>query len=508
MLVHGVIAAMDNEAQSTLISAQAGALPPAWADSWGDPDPSVQAELTSIREGIEALAADIVFNDKSDLFGPLVHSSGLRSRPIHRWYYYKEGFSPLLPEKLVQALGVGTNGVVADSFAGVGTTALSLRQHPQIKQVIGIEYSPFAVFVGSTKLAAMSLDVESLRGHLERLEHGRLPSKPSAVPQLSAFNNPAIFSPDILADLLSFRDLVYRDGQLREGERQLFLLGIAAVVEDLSNVMKDGRALRILRGRNRRRQGLRPLAGAVDDPGVRATIMNQWRAMIEDIEEVADQPTTAQLSHIRGDARAITSLRDGQAKRVIADNSVGLHLYSPPYLNFLDYSEVYKLELWFLEMVADQKSFRILREGTLRSHPSIQFPERPRVDDASKVFSVIDAITKFLTANLSRPSIGPVPGQYFADMYEVLKQQLRTLEPGGSIACIVANSTLSRRLKDSQGRKEVWRMPILTDVILARLAEAAGFVDVQIWGARSIQAKNVNSGHARESIIIAKKATA
>ena len=255
-------------------------------------------------------------------------------------------------------------------------------------------------------------------------------------------------------------------------------------MEDLSNVMKDGRALRILKGRNRRRQGLRPLVGALDETGVRATIINQWRAMIEDVEHLADQQATAQLSHIRGDARAITSLRDNRAKRLIPDNSVGLYLYSPPYLNFLDYSEVYKLELWFLELVTDQASFRILREGTLRSHPSIQFPERPRVDDASKAFSVIDAITSFLTANLSRRLIGPVPGQYFADMYEVLKEQLRTLEPGGSIACVVANSTLSRRTKDKQGRKEIWRMPILTDVILARLAEAAGFVDVQIWGAK------------------------
>lgn len=499
---------MDDGAQSALIVGQAGALPPTWENSWGRPDSSVYAEITAIREGIEALAADLVFSDKSALFSNLVHSSDLRNHPIHRWYYYKEGFSPLLPAQLVQALGVGVNGIVADSFAGVGTTALSLRQHPKIKQVIGIEYSPFAAFVGSTKLAAISLDVESLQRQFERLQHARLPSKTPAAPQLSAFNNPAIFPRDTLRRLISFRELVRRDDSLADDERNLFLLGIAAVMEDLSNVMKDGRALRILKGRNRRRQGLRPLVGALDETGVRATIINQWRAMIEDVEHLADQQATAQLSHIRGDARAITSLRDNRAKRLIPDNSVGLYLYSPPYLNFLDYSEVYKLELWFLELVTDQASFRILREGTLRSHPSIQFPERPRVDDASKAFSVIDAITSFLTANLSRPSIGPVPGQYFADMYEVLKEQLRTLEPGGSIACVVANSTLSRRTKDKQGRKEIWRMPILTDVILARLAEAAGFVDVQIWGARSIQAKNVEGGHARESIVIAKKAKA
>ena len=33
-------------------------------------------------------------------------------------------------------------------------------------------------------------------------------------------------------------------------------------------------------------------------------------------------------------------------------------LLLPPYLNCIDYSEVYKLELWLMGFVSDQKRFR------------------------------------------------------------------------------------------------------------------------------------------------------
>jgi hypothetical protein len=61
--------------------------------------------------------------------------------------------------------------------------------------------------------------------------------------------------------------------------------------------------------------------------------------------------------------------------------------------------------------------------------------------------------------------------QYFEDMFEVWREQLRILDSGATAVCVVANSTFSRRDVDSRGvRRERWRLPILTDVVLAHLA--------------------------------------
>jgi hypothetical protein len=478
-------------------------------DATGDlktPAENLAADVKELRNALEDISAGLTFRDFRSTLGGLVGANGLRSIPVHRWYYYKEGFSPLLPPLLVDALGTGDSKTVVDTFAGVATTALSLRSHDQVARAIGVEYSPFAQFVGQTKLSSFGLDDAILTAHAKRLAGSELSRQNPNIPQLAAFRNPEIFDPKVIHDLVAIRDLIRDDTALSDAERAFFLLGIAGVTEDLSCAMKDGRALRILRGRKRRHQGLRPPVETADGPDVQSTVTNQWLAMIEDLADTGPTDSGAKMLHVNGDARDLSVLRDDRGADLLPPGSVGLHLYSPPYLNCIDYTEVYKIELWLLEFVSDHARFRQLREGTLRSHPSIEFANRPsRSDRASPVFGVIDSITEFLTAHIARASLGRVHGYYFADMEEVLHEQYRTLEPGGAIACVVANSTFSRRIKEEARASEIWRIPILTDVLIARLAEAVGFSGIEIWVARDLQAKNVSGGLARESIVIARK---
>lgn len=490
-------------AHGALSGQAAHALPKDWRDFWDKTTGILAEQLGTLREEVEELAEGLPYFDRMSSLSDLVGSGQLRDFPIHRWYYYKEAFSPQLPALLVEELGVGRTGIVVDPFAGVGTTALALSSNPNVKKVIGVEYSPFASFVGRAKLAAPNLNQKRILDHIRRLQEFPSASNVPVIPELAAFSNPEIFSTANLHALLKARDFVINDTRLAADERSFFLLGIAAVTEDLSSAMKDGRALRILRGRKRRRQGLTPVADPFEGDGAQSAIVNQWLAMAEDLDSGSE--IFHESLHVQGDARSLSRVIDPNGQRIIPDASVGLHLYSPPYLNFIDYTEVYKLELWLLQMVSGQKSFRALREGTLRSHPSITFPSRSAPSSSAPVFAVIEHITKFLADQLARPETGPVHGFYFEDMYESLKEQYRTLINGGRIACIVANSVFSRRSVQDGKRIELWRLPVMTDIFLARLAEAAGFEDIQIWGARNLQAKNVSAGFARESIVIARK---
>jgi hypothetical protein len=106
----------------------------------------------------------------------------------------------------------------------------------------------------------------------------------------------------------------------------------------------------------------------------------------------------------------------------------------------------------------------------------------------------------------ARPEVGPVVRQYFEDMLQVWREQLRILSPDSAAVCVVANSTFSRREGAIDGvRRERWRLPVLTDVILAHLALAAGFDSVEIWQARELRPRNVRGGRARESLVVAYK---
>ena len=75
--------------------------------------------------------------------------------PRHRWYYYKEGFSPLLVEKAIEQTNLKNNDLIIDPFNGSGTTTLtsSLNGHTSI----GIEVNPFTSFLSEAKVKNASI---------------------------------------------------------------------------------------------------------------------------------------------------------------------------------------------------------------------------------------------------------------------------------------------------------------------------------------------------------------
>lgn len=482
-------------------------VPSDWSVAWKASDRRVSARLCELRVAVEHLAEGLRVFDRVEEYSDLVGSAGLRSVPVHRWYYYKEGFSPLLPGRIVDALGTADTGVVLDPFVGVGTTPIALRSREDVASVLGCEYSPFAHFVATTKCSLTDLDPSRLRSHARRLAKFSADGRTLTVPGLSSFSDDRIFARRDVYDLLGARRAIEDDRALSAPERAFFMLGLAGIVEDVSGAMKDGRALRIRNGRKRRPNALTPVKAALASVDVRSTLQNQWLAMIEDCETTDTVPPPGcALKLVRGDARRVGSLTCEDGAILAPPESVGLALFSPPYLNCVDYSEVYKLELWLLGLISSSAEFRRLREGTLRSHPSIAFPARPAPPvDRAPVFACIDAISSFLEENLSRRPVGSMVRHYFADMFEVFDQLRSVIVPGGACACVVANSTFSRRSPTPDSRSEDWRLPILTDVLLARVAEAAGFDDVEIWSARNLRPRNVASGSARESIVVARR---
>jgi hypothetical protein len=463
----------------------------------------------SALDALGELATGLASRNERATFGNLVGSAELVQYPVHRWYSYKEAFSPRLPIEVVERTGAGNSGVVVDAFAGVGTTALSLQHRTDVARVVGIEYSPFAHFAGRAKLAWPRVSSENLRTAAKRLSRFKI-NAGAEPPVLAAFSNEEIFRPAVLQHLMSARGAIADDSRLSDAERAILMLGLAAVIEDVSGATKDGRALRIIRNGAKRKKALQPRRDTVIGSGVREVLLSQWLAMAEDLEQLSGFRSTAAKRtdrHLRGDARDLAGIdRRGLREHPLQEASAGLCVYSPPYLNCIDYSEVYKLELWLMGFVSNQRQFREVRLGTLRSHPSIRFPDRDYFDGLDHpVIEAVKLIAAVLDEELPKPGLGAMVRGYFEDMLCVLREQHRILEPGGHAVCVVANSTFSSRTREDADWTEHWRLPVLTDVILARLAYLAGFEHVEIWEARDLQPRNVRSGASRESLVVARK---
>ena len=475
-----------------------------WRELWTDPDPT-SLEWVRMRDGAEVLSSSIpVDHSRRSTLGPLVGSLDLRTRPIHRWFTFKEAFSPDLVGTLIDELDLEGPLKVLDVFGGVATTALAGQFDPRISSVISVEYSPIAHFVGETKLSWTELDPGRLAVLLDSaLAYDRTCG--GALPALSSFHNDRIFHPQTVRSLVNAREHV-RGLELSTAERKFFLLGIAAVVEDLSGAMKDGRALRIKGSRSRRPSSLAATPSRTRAKGrVKRALAGQWSAMIDDVEMLANHANTAsqtECRHVRGDARCLRTAEGGE---LVPDGWADFSCFSPPYLNCLDYTELYKLELWLLEFVTTQAEFRAVRKGTLRSHPSIRFETRPVGDRTpGAVLEHSELLSKWMAENSTRPEVARPLIEYFEDMLEVWKQQARVVKRGGVATCVVANSTFSRRSREEGGLLvEDWKFPVFTDSLLARLALEAGFERTEIWAARDLRARNARSTNSRESVVVA-----
>src|SRR3989304_1710181 len=71
--------------------------------------------------------------------------------PIYNWFYYKEGFSKELVEKLIEMFGIKENNTVLDPFCGSGTTVVACIQNGV--NAIGFDVLPTAVFASQVKTA-------------------------------------------------------------------------------------------------------------------------------------------------------------------------------------------------------------------------------------------------------------------------------------------------------------------------------------------------------------------
>ena len=78
-------------------------------------------------------------------------SRDLQSAPRHHWFYFPHSYSYRLVDRILDHWALPVEGVVADNFAGAGTTLLTARARGLT--VVGFDLSPLAVTVANAKIA-------------------------------------------------------------------------------------------------------------------------------------------------------------------------------------------------------------------------------------------------------------------------------------------------------------------------------------------------------------------
>jgi DNA modification methylase len=436
-------------------------------------------EITQILEDCDRLALGVRIEDRTTQFAKLLTFDANLTQPIHRWFRFKEGFSQQLVAQLLIEFPPPSQRTVSllDPFAGVGTSLLAAASTLDligIKSIKlrGIEVNPYIHFVAQTKLDWQRYDAVCFQRAAARATNGlRLPVAPE-IPTLSTIANEQYIHRSDLMRMLELRDKVRVIAQGRPELRPL-LLGIAAGAERIFNLRKDGRALRYV-----------PREGS---PNVDEEIERSWSEIAEDLQ--LNLPVT------RADWRIVKG--DGRRADHIFSNCFDYILFSPPYLNNIDYTEVYKIEQWLLGFLVTADQMVAQRRRTFRSHPSCLFPDYPdaELDNTNEILgSSFKRLLRYAGAH--EPWRARLFSGYFADMLRTLRACHRRLKRGGRVFIIVGNST--------HGSPER-PIPVATDLWTAQLARHANLRLESILIGRFLPRRRTRWEAYRESIVVLSK---
>lgn len=446
--------------------------------------------LDQLLQRYKALESRFPIMEGDDKYSMLVTANGNQSFPVQRWFHLKEAYSINLLKALFSDLEIYTGSIhrVLDPFCGVGTTLLAVQNWAKESgetdlEVMGIERNPFLHFATNAKLGWSTYDQRKLREHAKHLLNGAVKPGSRRIPALSTLHRSDIYDPAVLELAMGFHDAIGKDSA-GEDEQKALLLGYASVLEDISGIRKDGRALRIMPNKQR--------------SDLRTALEVAWMQMADDIA-VAPQifdPITSQAS--LGDGRTLICEGDQQ------DNlgKFDLIMYSPPYLNNIDYTEVYKIELWMCGFISTHEEFRNQRLKTMRSHPSIQFPDQITLSSdrrMNEVYTVLQQLIEALPRDRYFAERSRVFSGYFDDMYRSLASQMSVLQPNGWILCVVGNSLHGPKNHAAE------RIPVASDLLIALIASALGLQVKRLQVARHLTRRSPGGHYVRESILAMQK---
>lgn len=347
-----------------------------------------------------------------------------KTEPIHNWFYYKEGYSRTFVEWAIKEFEL--QEPIVDPFCGVGTTLLTAKQNGL--KAIGFDVSPLAALVSEAK--TRNYDLEELEKIMKEFKE----MKPRQVGKYPNKNVRRLFYEKQLDDIYFFHKKI--DGIPDSKTRTFLMLALIDTTARVANVVKIGGSLR---------KQKKPRFD------VKKLFVGKIKKMILDLKKEKMHEVEPEV--FQADARLTKLEKD----------SVGCVITSPPYLNKIEYTSVYKLELglFFQE-----------QETKLRAH----------IEDSA---TGRDMGTKM-------PLIAKA---YFDDITKVMRNMFHYLKPGGKAIIVVGGGCFPYEIIES-------------DDILIEEAEKIGFKKLDKIVARNVHCmrnRTIKVGTVRESVLVLEK---
>ena len=404
--------------------------------------------------------------------GGYSNSEDTTNLPRHRWYYYKEGYSPNFVQKAIEYSNISKDDLIIDPFNGSGTTTLtsSLLGYNSI----GIEVNPFTSFLSEAKIKNVKVsDLQKIESDLYRaVDKG-------AVSPLLKFST---FSQTHNHDKWLFNDSIlnsFEGGwQLSNSVsgynmRKIIRLALISSAMQNGNAKRDGKCLRYRNNWDKNNFN--------KDSFLESLMLN-----ISNIKsDIINAPIKVKSKIFKGDCRSILQSSTEM-------NDFKLCITSPPYLNTFDYTDIYRPELFLGKFIHSSQELYDLRLKTIRSHVQAKW-FNPTLNDFGLLYQ---QTIKFINENkkdLMHKNIPLMIQAYFEDMYNILKLLKIKAAKDAEIWFVVSNSAYAG-------------LEVPVDLIVSDIASRAGWFLKEIGVLRYVKKRKTKYSpeikELRESVII------
>ena len=389
-------------------------------------------------------------------------NAGSRSLPFQSWRPFKEAFAPEIVERALSDSVVPVRHI-ADPFGGSGTTALA-AQFLGVKPTT-IEVNPFLADLIEAKICPLDFDLaaDAFGKVVECVARGCEPERPVFPGASPTFVEPGrdgryIFSRAVACRLLAYRSAIelVRD----EACQRLFRVVLGSTAIPASNVVVSGKGRRYRR-RWRERESPPQVVDELFRDGV-------FRAL-HDLRTFAAR-RCVDYRVLRGDARRL-------AEKIGPHN---LAVFSPPYPNSFDYTDVYNVELWAMGYLRSAEANKKLRHATLRSHVQLLRNFEGGGVRSATLTTTIDALRE-VRDELWNSHIPEMIAGYAGDLAIVLAGLSKGLQPRGRVYTVVGDS-----------RYAGVDIPVAS--ILAEIAQPLGYHALALEPCRSMRSSPQQGG--------------
>jgi DNA modification methylase len=401
------------------------------------------------------------------------YASDLKT-PIQRWYRYKEGYSIKLVDQILNKYKVKEGDLIVDPFCGSGSTLVQAKMRKC--NSLGFEINPFSAFLARAKTQDYSKKDKDELVRIVSILKSLKKKKISSIPKLSTIEK--IFDKDTLHYLLTLKEEIRKVSNKKVLD--LLMLSWLGILEEASNYRKAGNGLKV---RKTIKKTIR------DEALAKKLFFNSVSEILEDLDFSISISKKVQTKIIEDTCFNLDKhSTKGSIKGVI---------FSPPYANCFDYTEIYKVELWMGDFVKEYSDLKLLRKRSIRSHLNgYEIESKHAVSSVPELGILVNELAK---KDLWDKRIPKMIEAYFNDMYKSIDQIHKGLKKGGFCTIIVSNSAYGG-------------VVVPTDLLLAKYAKGLGFKVSKIEVARYIitssqQYKETEKyrGYLRESIIYLEK---